>query len=88
VVAKAQWIPLENQFPTTCWNLEGRKQNQVMDRVVLDLNENADTGEWWFSLSAFDLSEKDTPIFLPVTLPNGESDDHQVGLGPVYVQRK
>jgi len=36
-------------------------------------------------LSAFTLEEGQAPVYLPVTLPNGEIDERQIGIGPVNV---
>ncbi len=88
VRASETWLPLNYQYPTTCWFPDKTNQGQVSDRIELELSEQALNGEWWFSLSAFVLSEEDTPIYLPVISPNTGGSDRQIGLGPVKVQHQ
>jgi hypothetical protein len=86
VEASTKWLPLDQQYPTTCWYPENTERVPILDRVELDLGENPAHGNWWLSFSAFALPDKNTPVYLPVTLPNGHTDDRQVGLGPIRVQ--
>jgi hypothetical protein len=86
VEASKKWLPLDQQYPTTCWYPENTERFPILDRVELDLGENPAHGNWWLSFSAFALPDKNTPVYLPVTLPNGHTDDRQVGLGPIRVQ--
>jgi hypothetical protein len=76
----SQSQPFATRFPTTCWS----RADEVVDLVELPLGQNPPSGNWWVSLSVFELGESQTPLFLPARLPDG-SQDQQVGLGPLTV---
>ena len=83
VQATRNWLPVDFRYPTTCWYPEN---GIVHDRIELELPADRLPGDWWFSLSAFTLEEGQAPVYLPVTLPNGEIDERQIGIGPVNVE--
>lgn len=77
------WLPLDYQYPTTCWH---RVQAEaVVDRITLFLPEGAAAGEWWISLSAFTLDGENQPHYLSVRTPDGSVDEQQIGIGPIAV---
>ena len=76
------WLPLDYQYPTTCWRSE---EGTIHDQVKIELGKSAALGEWWLSFSGFALDEEESPIYLPVTLPDGQIDESQIGLGPIMV---
>lgn len=66
-------------YPVTCW-MPG---DTVHHRVTLPLPENAVSGAWYVSLSAF--GDETLPEGrLRVRLPDGTTEG-QVGLGPVDI---
>jgi hypothetical protein len=78
------WSPLNYQYPTTCWYHTPLAEGEtVQDRIEIELSTTPSATPLWLSFSAFDVNEDNTPTYLPVTLPNGETDPQQVGLGPV-----
>jgi hypothetical protein len=75
------WQPRATRYPTTCW----RPGEIVGDEIRLPLPDNAPSGDWWVSLSAF--GDAVAAERLPVHLPDGARDT-QVGLGPVRKTEK
>jgi hypothetical protein len=76
------WQPFDTdldvpQYPVTCW-VPGQT---VMETRRLPLGQST-PGEYWISLSAFDIRDMQR---LSVTVP-GAPEDTQIGLGPVRVQ--
>jgi hypothetical protein len=84
--AAIDWQPFDVGYPTTCWHLNA-DQGALVDRVSLPLEEGHPDGDWWLSLSVFELSRDNTPQRLPVHSVDGALDD-QVGLGPIVVVRR
>ncbi len=79
------WSPLNYQYPTTCWY--HTPQTTIQDQAELTLPVSPTAPPLWISLSAFRVNVADnTPTYLPVTLPSGEVDPQQVGLGPIGVE--
>lgn len=74
------WQALDTRYPTTCW-----QPGQIVgDTIDLPLPGNAQSGDWWISLSLF--GDRDDPENrLMVALPDGATDN-QLGLGPVTVR--
>ncbi|MCP5100611.1 MAG: hypothetical protein GY943_34105 [Chloroflexi bacterium] len=77
------WLPFDFQYPTTCWHRN--HPHPIVDEITLSLGENAPPGDYWISLSAFDLDEGNTAVYLPVTTLDGTIDEYQVGIGPITV---
>jgi hypothetical protein len=75
-----QTQPFATRFPTTCWP----RGQEVIDHLEVPLGQDPPQGNWWVSLSVFELRENQPPVFLPVRLPDGRLDQ-QVGLGPLKV---
>lgn len=75
------WQPHDTRYPTTCW----RPGETLTDSVRVPLPEAAPGGDWYISLQAF--ADVDRPMeTVPAQFPDG-SQDRQVGLGPVRVER-
>lgn len=83
-VHTATWSPLNYQYPTTCWYHTPLAEGEtVQDRIEIELPVANAATPLWLSFSAFSVDENNQPAYLPVTLPTGEVDPQQVGLGPV-----
>lgn len=76
------WEPLKGRLPTTCWY--GTTTAEVVDRVALPLGEDWPAGDWWLSLSVYELGADDAPLRVPVRGPDDQASD-QIGLGPIRV---
>lgn len=85
VAEVVEWLPLDFQYPTTCWLPEQTATEPVTDVVAIDLTGRADDGDWWLSLSVFQYEEGSGPIYLSVTQANGIVDPKQIGIGPVPI---
>jgi hypothetical protein len=77
------WQPFAERFPTTCWASTPAAET-IVDRVTLPLAPEALAGDWWLSLSVFDIEQGQRAATLPVSLFGG-GQDTQVGLGPLTV---
>jgi hypothetical protein len=82
VLPAKDWQPFDYQYPTTCWQNDGVP---LIDRISLPLGENSEVGEYWLSLSIFQISSEGEVMRLPVKLPDG-GQDTQVGLGPIRAE--
>jgi hypothetical protein len=71
------WQPHDTRYPVTCW----RPGALVVDTVTLPFGGVPRPGDWWVSLSAFDIH---TGTRLPVFGVKG-TPDTQIGIGPVVV---
>jgi hypothetical protein len=80
VLPASQTQPFATRYPTTCWP----RGQEIVDYLELPLGQDLPQGNWWVSLSVFELKGNQSPIFLPVRLPDGRTDQ-QVGLGPLKV---
>jgi hypothetical protein len=77
-VGKAiNWQPFDTRYPLTCW----KPGQLVVETRHLPLDRGVQTGDYWISLSAFDIHDVKG---VPVTRP-GAAPDTQVGLGPITV---
>jgi hypothetical protein len=84
VLPAVKWQPFKTGYPTTCWYGGIPPGGQIVDWIDLPLGADPAPGNWWVSLSAFDLAEDQPPVELPVLLADGRAD-RQVGLGPLEV---
>jgi len=84
VLPAVKWQPFETRYPTTCWYGGRSPEGEIVDQIDLPFGSDPMQGNWWVSLSAFDLADDQPPTELPVILPNGLAD-RQVGLGPLEV---
>jgi hypothetical protein len=75
------WQPFAARYPTTCW-ANAPATDAIIDRVALPLAPGAVAGDWWLSLSVFDMENGQRGATLPVSLAGG-GQDTQVGLGPL-----
>lgn len=77
-VGKAvNWQPFDTRYPLTCW----KPGQLVVETRHLPLSGNVPAGDYWISLSAFDIHDvKGVPVTRPGAVP-----DTQVGLGPIRV---
>ena len=82
VMPATNWQPFDYQYPTTCWQDNG---TPLIDRIRLPLQEEFKAGEYWLSLSIFQLDQEEEMARLSVILPDG-TEDTQVGLGPFTVK--
>jgi hypothetical protein len=69
------WQPFDTRYPLTCW----KPGQLVVETRHLPLGRNIPAGDYWISLSAFDIQDVKG---VPVTRP-GAAPDSQVGLGPI-----
>jgi hypothetical protein len=74
------WQGLDTRYPTTCW----QPGEIVGDTISLPLPDDAQSGDWWLSLSVF-ADKSDPEDRLLVTLPDG-TIDNQVGIGPIRLR--
>jgi hypothetical protein len=82
VLPAKDWQPFDYQYPTTCWQ---DADVPLIDRINLPLSENSEVGDYWLSLSVFQISPEGKMTRLPVTLPDG-GQDTQFGLGPIEAE--
>lgn len=77
------WLPFDYQYPTTCWHRD--RPQPVVDQITVTLDDDAPSGDYWLSLSAFNVDGSDTAVYLPIKYADGTIDDRQIGIGPITV---
>ncbi|MEP7288419.1 MAG: hypothetical protein ABI947_21930 [Chloroflexota bacterium] len=69
------WQPFETRFPMTCW----KPGQTVTETRQFALGDKPPSGDYWISLSAFDIRDKQRLSIVK----SGSAPADQIGLGPI-----